>query len=62
MTYKKVEVKKKPGPKVTEPGQTFRVWLKPSINAKIVAKHGSLTNALLNQFALENKKDKKLSK
>lgn len=62
MAYVKKEVKQKPGPKVTEPGQTYRVWLRPSVQQKIIERNGSLTNALLLQFALENKKDKKVAK
>lgn len=64
MAYEKKpkELHKKRGPKVTEAGQTYRVWLKPSVQAIIAERHGTLTNALMVQFEKDNKKEKKLSK
>lgn len=64
MPYIKIpkEQQKKRGPSVSEAGQTFRVWLKPSVSKKIIDRYGTLTNALLLQYELDLKKDKKVVK
>lgn len=62
MAYKKVDVKRKPGPQPksdTEKGKTYRVWLNPPTAEYLQGKFGTLTQGLLHLHKLELKKDKK---